>query len=261
MTNQEFLVIAPDRRIAEQFFPAVSVDRNLHSEILGGIHTLREEALKETAASDQQSSAAARRFRNLDRSSWHVVLRNSCQRVVGCARYRQIDGGFEEFRASESAIARSTRYGPMLKASFERLVDNVRRRGKHCGEAGGWVLRPEVRGTTAGFNVALMTYALAEHLGSGWALTTATRMNQSASILRRIGAQTLSGLPGYYEPEFASVMEIVHFDLPCLNQLYASRLQTLQQVLRKLRVVCAGVSARPAKFCSSDSVDRINVVV
>ncbi|HEX4770639.1 MAG TPA: hypothetical protein VH351_07410 [Bryobacteraceae bacterium] len=240
MTNHEFLVIAPARHIAERFFPSVSVDRHLHSEILGGIHTLREEALRETAASDKQSAAAAHHFHVLDRSSWHVVLRSACQRVVGCARYRQIAGGFEEFRASESAIARSTRYGPMLKDSFEKLVAGVRQRGKEYGEAGGWALRPEVRGTTAGFNVALMTYALAEHLGSGLAVTTATRLNQSASILRRIGARRLSGLPGYYEPEFSSVMEIVHFDLPCLNTLYASKLQSLQQVLTKLRVVCAG---------------------
>jgi hypothetical protein len=51
----------------------------------------------------------------------------------------------------------------------------------------------------------------------------------------------LAGLPGYYEPEFASVMEIIHFDLPCLNAVYAAKLKAIRQVLSNIRVICSAV--------------------
>ena len=235
LKEQEFLIIPPRKNFASASFPTVCVDQTLHSELLDGIDTVRQQALKETSGA--VSKAAHAHLQALDAESWHVVLRDAKERVLGCARYRQIDGGCEEFRAAESALARSVRFGPIVRSSLDRLIAAVRRQGKQYGEAGGWALRPEARGTTAGVNIALMTYGLAERLGSGLAVTTATRLNQSASMLRRIGARRLAGLPGYYEPKFSSVMEIVHFDIPCLNALYASRMRLMREALRDIRVV------------------------
>lgn len=90
----------------------------------------------------------------------------------------------------------------------------------------------------AGLGIALMTYALAERLGCGFAVSTATRLNKSAAILRRIGGSCFANLPGYYEPKFASVMEIIQFKMPCLNKLYASRLNALRDLMNHVRIVC-----------------------
>jgi hypothetical protein len=126
-----------------------------------------------------------------------------------------------------------------LKSALERLVSNVHKRNKYYGEAGGWALRKEIRGTTAGIHIALMTFALAEHLGCGLGFTTATRMNHSSSMLCRIGASRVAEVPAYYEPKYGSVMELLQFDLPNTNPRYAAKLDKLRSQVLQTPVVCA----------------------
>ena len=184
-----------------------------------------------------------RHFQQADTESWHVLLQNGDDCILGCARYRPLRGSAEQLGASHSAIARSNRYGPVLKSAIERLVASVRMRNKHYGEAGGWVLRREIRGSTAAVTIALMTFALAEHLGSGGGITTATRMHHSASMLCRIGARRVAELPAYYEPKYGSVIELLHFDLPDVNPRYAAKLDKLRSEILKTPIICAGESA------------------
>ena len=84
-----------------------------------------------------------------------------------------------------------------------------------------------------------MTFALAEHLGSALAITTATRMHHSSSILCRIGAHRLPELPAYYEPRYGSIIEVLHFDLPNSNPRYAGRLNKLRETILEDQVICA----------------------
>jgi hypothetical protein len=105
------------------------------------------------------------------------------------------------------------------------------------GEVGGWALRPEIRGTTAAVTIALLTQALAEQLGSGLVIATATRTNHSAMILKRIGGKGVPGLPAYYEPKYGSIIEIVHSELPHVEPRYASRLERVRAMLAEAPVI------------------------
>jgi hypothetical protein len=96
-----------------------------------------------------------------------------------------------------------------------------------------------VRGTTAAVNIALMTFVLAEHLGGGVGITTATRLYHSASILRRLGGRTLADIPAYYEPKYGSVIEILHFSSDHVDSRYTARLDRLRSQFLQTPVICA----------------------
>ena len=168
------------------------------------------------------------------------MLQNGDGCILGCARYRELRENGEQIGACQSPLARSNRYGPVLKSAIERLINNVRSRNKQYGEAGGWVLRREIRGSMAAINIALMTFALAEHLGSGGGITTATRMHHSASMLCRIGARRVPELPAYYEPRYGSVIELLHFDLPYINPRYRAKLEKIRDEILLTPVICVG---------------------
>jgi hypothetical protein len=182
-----------------------------------------------------------------------VLLHNDEGRVMGCARYRPVAGGFDQLGASTSAIAYSNRYGPLLKAAVEHQLGTARKRNVQFGEVGCWALRREIRKTTAAINIALMTWSLAHHLGGGIGITTATRTNHSASILRRLGASRLASLPAYYEPKFGSVIEILSFSKDHLDDRFAARMEKLKAELCESPIIC-GADAPIA------SVDRIPVL-
>lgn len=234
----EFKVLAPTSADVPRHFKHCHVDSGLHERLIHGIQSVRGLALVECG------KAAAllpdgRHFQQIDTDSWHIILQNGEGRILGCARYRPLRGGADQIGASHSALAQSDRYGPALRSGIERLIAGVRQRNKQYGEAGGWALRREIRGSTAAVGVALMTFALAEHLGAGMAITTATRMNHSSSILCRIGANRLSEIPAYYEPRYGSIIEVLHFDLPNQNPRYASKLNKIRSEILNLQVICA----------------------
>jgi hypothetical protein len=211
----------------------------MHQNLVFDIQMIRGLALRECAPSGTNLLPDGRHFQHIDADSWHILLQHSDGRTLGCARYRPLGEQTDQLGASHSPIALSNRYGPVLKSAMEMLISNARKRGKDYGEAGGWALCREIRGSTAAVNVALMTFALAEHLGSGLAITTATRMHQSSSILCRIGASRVPELPAYYEPKFGSVLEVLHFDLPNTNPRYAARLDKFRSQILQTPVICA----------------------
>jgi hypothetical protein len=89
-----------------------------------------------------------------------------------------------------------------------------------------------------------MTFVLAEHLGGGVGITTATRLYHSASILRRLGGRRLAGLPAYYEPKYGSVIEILHFSSEQLDSRYAARMDKLRSQISQTPVICAAERPR-----------------
>ena len=121
-----------------------------------------------------------RHFQQIDADSWHILLQNGDGCIFGCARYRALRENADQLGASHAALARSLRYGPLLRTVLDQLLTDARKLKKQCGEAGGWVLRSEIRGSTAALNIALMTFALAENLNCGLGIATATRMHHSA---------------------------------------------------------------------------------
>jgi hypothetical protein len=203
------------------------------------IQTVRGLALREAGSKGTQLEADGRHVQPVDAEGWHIVLQHDDGTTVGCARYLPLNGNADQLGATRSTFGRSHRYGPVLHSAMERLISNVKKRGKRYGEAGGWAMRREIRGGTAAVNVALMTFALAEHLGSGLAFTTATKMHHSSSILCRIGANRIPDVPAYYEAKFGSILEVLQFDLPNTNPRYASRLEKFREQTLWTPIICA----------------------
>jgi hypothetical protein len=240
----QFKLLAPASSDVPDHFTNLQVEPESHESLISEIQMVRGIALKECGPAGNHLLPDGRHFQPSDADSWHVVLQDGAGTTLGCARYRRLSGGPDQVAASHSSIAQSNLYGPTLKSGIEQLMTKAQGRAKHCGEVGGWALRPEIRGTMAAFNIALMTCALAEQLDCGVGITTATRMHRSSAILCRIGAQRLAEIPAYYEPKYGSIIEILHFDLPNINPRYASKLDSLRAEVVKTSVICArGASA------------------
>lgn len=235
----QFRILAPVLSEVPDHFQNAQVSPRCHERLIHDIQMVRGLALKECGPAGNHLLPDGRHFQAVDAESWHVLLQDSDGVTLGCARYRALSGGAEQVGASHSSISQSDLYGPVLKSGIEQLMKKARGSGKHCGEVGGWALRQEIRRTMAAFNIALMTCALAEHLGCGVGITTATRMHHSASILCRIGAQRLAEVPAYYEPKYGSIIEVLHFDLPNANPRYATKLDSLREEILRTPVMCA----------------------
>jgi hypothetical protein len=234
----QFRILAPASSDVPDHFASCEVNPLSHESLISDIQMVRGLALKECGPAGNHLLPDGRHYQAVDADSWHVVLQDRTGVTLGCARYRQLSGGPDQVAASHSSISQSHQYGPILKLGIEQLITRARGSGKYCGEVGGWALRQEIRRTMAAFNIALMTCALAEHLGCGVGITTATRMHHSASILCRIGAQRLAEIPAYYEPKYGSIIEVLHFDLPNTNRRYASKLAGLREQVLSTPVVC-----------------------
>ncbi len=248
----QFKILAPAaKRVPSAVFQA-SVDANLHRKLVTAAQRLRGSVYREYAPIANQLLPDGRHYQPVDLQSWHVLL-ESGGRIVGCSRYRPVGGGFQQLGASRSSLAGSAKYGPILKRAIEIEIQRARNIRVQYGEAGAWALQPEVRCSAAAVNIALMTFALAERLGGGLGITTATTRHHSSSILRRLGGRRLAQLPPYYDAKYGCIIEILGFDMANLDSQFAARVDSLRKQLDRTEVICAsGTSvsecsrARPA---------------
>ncbi len=258
--NLQFKVLAPAWSDVPPQFNESKVDAGLHEKLIFDTQMVRGLALRECGPIGPHLLPDGRHFQQIDAESWHILIQNGDGHILGCARYRPLQGSPDQLVASQSALSRSLRYGPVLRAVMDRLFANARKRNKQCGEAGGWVVRREIRGSMAALNIALMTFALAEHLNCGLGITTATRMHHSASMLCRLGARRVAELPPYYEPKYGSIMELLQFDLSQASQRWVAKLDEFRTKILSIPVICARKKTvdpfRPFEFaCPARTVD------
>jgi hypothetical protein len=252
-----FKILAPALAGVPTRFNRTEVDARTHGELIFSVQVLRGMALRECRQMRTPLTSDARHVQKSDYDSWHVLLLNGEEQLLGCARYRLMQGGAESFGACQSALARSQRYGPALRSVIDGLVAGAKLRREQYGEAGGWALRPEVRGSIAAFNVALTTFALAQHLDSGVAVTTATTNNHSASILCRLGARRVPNIPAYYDPKYGSTIEILQFHAP--HPRYAAKLEKIRSEAVDIPVICAAVGVSTNRPAPGNSPGRLRV--
>jgi hypothetical protein len=234
----QFRILAPSVEPIPSSSFRTNVDPKLHSKLLFDLQLLRGNALREYCPFAAGLTADGRHFQSADAESWHVLLEDEDGRVRGCARYRPVNGGFNQLGARESSLAKSHTFGSAVRRAIENHIRRARAANMQYGEAGGWVLCPEIRCSTAAINIALMTFALADRLGGGMGITTATTRHQSASILRRLGGHRLGGLPAYYDPKYGCVLEILGFDMKSLRAQFARKLDELRGCLNGIQIVC-----------------------
>ena len=234
----QFKILAPSSRDIPANASTDASGSESHSDLLFDLQMLRGQVYREYAGIAATLLPDGRHWHPLDEQSWHILLQDPHGIVVGCARYRPILGGFEQLICSKAAIALSPVTGPVFRGAFATHVADARRRGLHYGEASAWALSERARCSTAAVNIALMSFALAEWLGGGVGLTTASTRHHASLILRRLGGKPLAGFAPYYEPMFDCSIELLHFDISQMEPRYHTKLEEMRAELRHTPVLC-----------------------
>ncbi|MDE3168097.1 MAG: hypothetical protein KGN36_20010 [Acidobacteriota bacterium] len=195
------------------------------------------------AITDAQLTSDGRHWQPMDASSWHLVALDEGGGVSGCARYSHFPSGarFHDLGVRTAEIARSDRWGSLVRAAVESQVARATRERLAFAEVGGWAISPEKRCTAEALRVALATYALAQFLGGCVGITTATFRHHSAQILRRIGGRSLVfgelEIPPYFDPQYECEMEVLLFDSAAPNAAYRHAIERLREQVGCVTVV------------------------
>ncbi len=242
----EFKILAPSRReVPHALMHGVSQSQS-HSDLIFELQKLRGDVYREYPGIAATLTPDGRHCQaQMDAESWHIVLQNAYGRIVGCARYRPIRDGFHQLTCSKSALAKSPVSGPLLRSAFNRHFATARRKGIGYGEVGAWAIDAEARCSTAAVSIALMSFALADALGGGMAVTTATTRHHSSAILRRLGASPLGDIAPYFEPMFGCTIEVLQFEIEKLGARFAAKLNDLKAELRQCCISCPIEMAYP----------------
>ena len=241
-----FRLLAPSRREVPRTRISNVVGSEFHSDLMFDLQKLRGDVYREYAGIAAHLLPDGRHWHRLDSQSWHILLQDQSGEVVGCARYRIIDS-FDDLICSKAAVALSPETGPVFRSVFAEQLADARRRGLHYGEASAWALSDRARCSTAAIKIALMSFALAEWLGGGIGLTTASTRHHASSILKRIGGSPFAGFEPYYEPMFDCSIELLHFDMRYLDPRCAAKLDEMREELQTTLVLCPVEAAQSAR--------------
>lgn len=182
----------------------------------------------------------------IDQKSWHLLIVDSMLGVCGCARYREhpAEADFSQLSVSRSPLAGCAEWGASLRASVDAEIEVSRQLAVPYVELGGWALLRDIRCTTEALRLALSTYGLAQVLGGGVGLSTATFRNSSAMILRRLGGHPLEyerrQVPSYYDPQYGCEMEVLRFYSWAPEPRYANWVADLKRDMHNVPVFTNG---------------------
>ena len=222
------------------------MNTRMHSDLTGDLQRLRGNAYREYAPLAATFLPDGRHYQELDAQSWHILLQNEDGRVVGCSRYRTVPLAVDHLLSNHSPIAKCPVTGPLFRLAMEQQFALAQKRGLNYGEAGAWALSEEARHSTAAVNIALMSFVLAERLGGGMGVTTATTRHRSSAILKRLGGSPLGGFEPYYDPTYDCMIELLQFDIEKLESRYAVKLDDLRAQLRCTPIICPNEITRSA---------------
>jgi hypothetical protein len=238
----QLVLLAPSATSVPKFFSRVETDAhrfdNLMAEmqrLRGGIY-LRDGAIAHGALTEGRHQLPA------DPLSWHLLVLDQEQRVRGCARYREHPNEicFSRLGVSGSTLAQCPQWGERLRSAVGAELALSRCLGVPYVELGGWALIEQIRRTTEALRMALTTYALAQALGGGVGISTATTRHGSSSILRGVGGRPLeyenSELPSYHDFKYGCEMEVLRFYSWAPNPRYAGHIAEIRAQLSSTQV-------------------------
>ncbi len=242
-------LLAPSSTAASTFFKRVESDARRSNDLLAELQRLRGSVYLKDGAIGPEDLSDGRHQADIDEESWHFVALDEADRVCGCIRYREYPRGssFWQLGVSNSALARCDVWGPRLEMAVDAQLALSRQLNLPYIESGGWALSEHVRGTREALRMVIAVYGLSQVLGGAVGISTVTRRNGSASILKRIGGVPLqyqdAELPSYHDPRYNCEMELLGFRswAPCSRfQILVDEMRT---ELRDIPVV-TGVGCR-----------------
>jgi hypothetical protein len=244
--NRRFLLLSPPGISLSRGFQQVNADRERRRDLMVDMQRLRGRVyLQDGAISSSDLTPDGRHFQSVDEESWHLLILNSYDRVVGCTRYLQHSAStsFHRLRVRTAALARMGPWHERLRKAVEGELDNARRSGFSFVEVGGWALDQSIRGSSDALRSVLFTFAWSQVIGGCLGLSMATHRNGSASILRRIGGRPLewqgTTLPPYYDPQYKCEMEVIRFDSRLPAEKYRHAIDGIRSEIPYMQVICA----------------------
>jgi hypothetical protein len=243
-TNRRFILVSPPGTPLNGTFRHVNGDTDWRRKLLEDMQRLRGSVyLRDGAISEGDLTSDGRHVQSIDEESWHLLILNPANRVVGCTRYLQhpASTSFNRLRVRAAALARSEEWSVPLRRAVESELDDARRSGFSYVEVGGWALDECVRGSSDAVRSVLFTFAWSQVIGGCLGLSTATHRNGSASILRRIGGRPLEcdgqALPPYYDPQYKCEMEMIRFDSRLPSVKYQSAIEEMRSQIPYMQVI------------------------
>jgi hypothetical protein len=249
-TNRRFILLSPPGTPPRGAFRHVDDDPDWRQELLSDMQRLRGRVyLRDGAISEEELTSDGRHVQSIDEESWHLLIVNPYNRVVGCTRYLQhpASTSFNRLRVRTAAIARSEQWSEPLRRAVESELADARRSRFSYVEVGGWALDESVRGSSDALRSVLFTFAWSQVIGGCLGLSTATHRNGSASILRRIGGRPLEwdgqALPAYYDSQYKCEMEVIRFDSRIPSAKYQGAIDEIRSQIPSMQVIGAGKPA------------------
>ena len=244
--NRRFVLLSPPGTPLRGTFHHVAGDTDRRRELLSDMQRLRGRVyVQDGAISQQDLTADGRHVQPIDEESWHLLILNSYNRVVGCTRYLQhaATTSYNRLRVHTAALAHSEQWRTTLRRAVESELAEARRSGFSYIEVGGWALDESVRGTSDALRSVLFTFAWSQVIGGCLGLSMATHRNGSASILRRTGGRPLEcdsePLPPYYDPQYKCDMELIRFDSRIPSVKYRHAIDEIKAQIPSMQVIAA----------------------
>ena len=178
-----------------------------------------------------------------DKRSWHFLLVDPSQNVIGCARYlvHPHSVSFDQLRVRHSALANHPQWADKVRRAVEDDLRTARQNNFSYVEIGGWALSEEWRGTRAALEILVASYALAHLWGGCLGACAATARHGSSSILRRIGGCSFEiggeALPPYEDPQYGCQMELLRFDCRTPSRRFVPLIAQLRGKLAGLPIL------------------------
>jgi predicted GNAT family N-acyltransferase len=232
--NYRFQLLVPPQTRTSTAFGDTQIDQQLYDQNLDSMQRLRGSIyLKDGAIQPWELDEAGRFAMRGDEQSWHLLLKNDEDKIIGCARYLVHSNtvALENLKIFQASLAGHREWGARMRLAVEADLRHAREHNLSYVEIGGWALCEEWRGTRAALEILTASYALAPLWGGCLASCTATVRHRSSSILRRIGGASFEiggeKLPPYNDPRYGCTMELLRFDsrspaerfIPLINQL------------------------------------------
>jgi hypothetical protein len=240
--NYRFQLLAPPEIPPGATFGRQHTSKQLYDHFLAAIQKLRGRIyLKDGAIQEPELDDEGRFSMPGDKRSWHLLLIDASQRVIGGARYLVHPNtvSFDQLRVRHSGLAKDPAWGAKVRHAVEQQLALARAHNFSYVEIGGWVLSEDWRGTRAALETVVASYALAHLRGGCLGACTATARHGSSSILRRIGGASFrfeeEVLPPYEDPQYGCQMELLRFDYRTPSSRFA-------QLIGQLRSKLAGAS-------------------
>ncbi len=253
------LLLAPSAHVVPESFARLRIDGERHARLLADIQRVRGRAyLEDGAITSDALTADGRHIQHIDETSWHVVAVDPDDRVLACARYREVVGDTNDADLGvwRTPLAADPSWQTRLRHAVRGDASRARRRGVSFVEVGGWAVERSKRGGVCAFQTAAATFALAESLGGCIGITTATVRHCSARILRKLGGASLAvaglAIPAYFDPHYGCHMEILRFDSAAPSPRYVRQIQRMSALLADAPVVAAHWVGDALAGCTAD---------